>query len=177
MHKIGYMTPPRGSPDDSRTAQDGFCLRFGRQLGAKLEPCWPLFPPKTRPRRSKMALNTPLRASQDPVPQGPMGYPSFGRWGTPVLVATVRWGTPFFGRFFGRFLVDFWSIFHRFFIPFQGSKNKRFNIKKTKRQSAVAGSQLRCALDKFYCRFGILSFPSLLQNTPDLDVDASKPAF
>ena len=47
-----------------------------------------------------------------------------------------------FGRFlidfwsiFDWFLVDFWSIFHRFFIPFQGSKNKRFNIKKTKKQS------------------------------------------
>ena len=51
MHKIGYMTPPRGSPDASRTAQDGFCLRFGCQLEAKLAPCWPLFPLKTVPRR------------------------------------------------------------------------------------------------------------------------------
>ena len=47
MHKICYMRPPRGSQDGSRTAQDGFCLRLGRQLRAKLEPCWPLFPPKT----------------------------------------------------------------------------------------------------------------------------------
>ena len=51
MHKIGYMRPPRGSPDASRTAQDGFCLRFGCQLEAKLAPCWPLFPLKTVPRR------------------------------------------------------------------------------------------------------------------------------
>ena len=49
MHKIGYMRPPRGSQDASRTAQDGFCLRLGCQLEAKLEPCWPLFPPKTLP--------------------------------------------------------------------------------------------------------------------------------
>ena len=49
MHKIGYMRFTRGSQDASRTALDGFCLRFGRQLEAKLAPCWPLFPPKTLP--------------------------------------------------------------------------------------------------------------------------------
>ena len=79
MHKIGYMTPPRGSQDASRTDQDGFCLRFGRQLGAKLEPCWPLFPPKTFLWRLQVLLKTPLRTSQEPLPPGPMGYPCFGR--------------------------------------------------------------------------------------------------
>ena len=48
-----------------------------------------------------------------------------------------------FGRFlidvwsiFDWFLVDFWYIVHRFFIPFQGSKNKRLNIKKQKIKTA-----------------------------------------
>ena len=35
-NEICYMRPPRGSQDVSRTAQDGFCFRFGRQLGAIL---------------------------------------------------------------------------------------------------------------------------------------------
>ena len=57
MHKIGYMRPPRGSPDASRTAQDGFCLRFWSQLGAILAI---LFRPR-RPQRPSRRPKRPLR--------------------------------------------------------------------------------------------------------------------
>ena len=50
-------------------------------------------PSKTPPRRLQEAPKTPLKSSQEP-----------GRWGTPVLVAKML--------DFGRFLVDFWSIFN-----------------------------------------------------------------
>ena len=66
MHKICYMRLPRGSQDASRTAQDGFCFRFGRQLGAKLEPCWPLFPPKTLPRRLQDDPRCPQKSFGSP---------------------------------------------------------------------------------------------------------------
>ena len=51
MNKIGYMTPPRGSQDASRTPQDGFCLRFGRQLGAILGTFFRPRRPRRPPRR------------------------------------------------------------------------------------------------------------------------------
>ena len=125
MHKIGYMRSTRGSQDASRTAQDGFCLRFGRQLEAKLAPCWPLFPLKRVPRRSQDASKTIPRAPQDPIQPGLMGYPCFGRdqnRGTPSALV-VFWSI--FGRCWlivGRFLVDFLiillSLFDRFLIDF-----------------------------------------------------------
>ena len=103
---------------------------------------------KTPPRRlqdaskkvqdaSKDALDRPRRPKRPPnLPRSPPDL-DFGRF----LID--------FWSIFNYFLVDFWSIFHWFFIPFQGSKNKRFNIKKTKNQSAVAGTQLCCALDNW----------------------------
>ena len=100
MHKIGYMRLPKGSRDACRTAQDGFCLRLGCQLRAKLEPCWPLFPPKTLLWCLLMLLRTARRTSQEPLPPGPMGYPCFGRqepMGYPCFLVD--------------FLAYFWLIF------------------------------------------------------------------
>ena len=126
MHKIGYMKPPRGSQDASRTAQDGFCLRFGRQLGAKLEPCWPLFPPKT----------LPWRLQDDPrCPQKSFGSPKTAQEASKPALEPSR---PQFWPIFGPFLIHFWLIFDWFLIHFSSIfhfismlKNKRFNIRKT----------------------------------------------
>ena len=162
MHKIGYMRPPRASQDASSTAQDGFCLRFGRQLEAKLEPCWPLFPPKT----------VPWRLLDDPrCPQESFGSPKMAHEASKPAPepSRLRFWTIFhrflvhFWLIFGSFLIVFWLIFNPFFIDFSHhfkiqwdrmghvSDNPFRNIKLTNQQnnqSAVAGSQLCCALDR-----------------------------
>ena len=99
------MTPPRGSQDASRTAQDGFYLHFGRQLGAKLEPCWPLFPPKT---------------PQD-APKTPQDAPRTVTWsqkGSKIGFLSIfdRFGMDF-GSIFGRLFIDFWTILAPFWEP------------------------------------------------------------
>ena len=67
MHQICYMTPPRSSQDASRTPQDGFCLRSGRQLGAILgiffRPRRPPGPQVASKRPSWECLGTFLVAS------------------------------------------------------------------------------------------------------------------
>ena len=114
MHKICYMRPPRGSQEASRTVQDGFWLRFGRQLGAKLEPCWSLFPSKTLPWRlqddprcAQEFFGSPKTAQEasKPVPE-----PSRPRFWT-----IVDW-----------FLVHCWSIFGRFLVYFGRHGSMRY---------------------------------------------------
>ena len=121
MHKIGYMRSPRGSQDASRTAQDGFCLRLGHQLRAKLEPCWPLFPPKTVPWRllddpkSAPRSNTTWARDQNRgTPSAQVGYP-IGPGGILVDFWSILvdfWSM--FGWFFDQFVLDFCSIFYWF---------------------------------------------------------------
>ena len=160
IHKICYMTPPRSSQDASRTAQDGFCIRFGRQLGAKLEPCWPLFPPKT----------LPWRLQDDPrCPQKSFGSPKTAQEASkPALEPSRPQFWPIFGPFLVHIWLIFWLIFDTFFIDF----SFHFNVKKQAFQhqknntlmlwcfvtlllnhmrsvlGAVAGPQLCCALVK-----------------------------
>ena len=146
MHKIGYMSPPRGSPDASRTAQDGFCLRFGCQLEAKLAPCWPLFPLKTVPWRlqddpgcSPESFWSPKMAREAsksaPEPSKPRFWTIFHRF----LVH--------FWLIFGWFLVHFSSIFHsisRFKKQaFQHQKNKKAKQQKSKARWRVRSSAAR----------------------------------
>ena len=128
MHKIGYMRPPRGSQDASRTARDGFCLRFGRQLGAKLEPCWPLFPPKTLPWRLQDEPRCHQESSGSPKTAGSMGYPSFGRHG-PMGYSIFWW---ICWAIFGWFLVHFSSIFH----SISRFKKQASQHQKTKNQNS-----------------------------------------
>ena len=102
MHKIGYMRPPRGSPDASRTAQDGFCLRFGRQLGA--------------------ILGTFFRPRQPPGPQDASKRPSWECLGTswgrvaaswrPKANKSVSWSR------LGLISVRFWEVFYLIFDRF-----------------------------------------------------------
>ena len=137
MHKICYMTPPRGSQDASRTPQDGFCFRFGRQLGA--------------------ILSTFFRPRQPPGPQDASKRPSWeclgASWGRvgaswrPRANKSVSWsrlGLIFvhfwkvccfiFGRllidvhgFFGRFLIDFLI----FFCRLESSKEARWRDRRS----------------------------------------------
>ena len=141
MHKIGYMTPPRGSQDASRTPQDGFCLRSGRQLGAILGIFF-------RPRRPPGPQDASKRPSWECLGA------SWGRVGAswrPRANKSVSWsrlGLIFiyfwevFCLIFGRFLIDFlWILvdsFHFFFNSFGFLSIK---------PSAVAGSPLCGALD------------------------------
>ena len=157
MHKIGYMTPPRGSQDASRTAQDGFCLRFGRQLGAKLEPCWPLFPPKTLPRRLQDDPRCPQKSFGSPKTAQEASKPVLEP-SRPRLWAIFDWFLIHFWLIFGWLLIHFSSIFHYISML----KKQAFQQQKTTLWcsdapslcclitcvlGALAGTHLCCALD------------------------------
>ena len=144
MHKIGYMTPPRGSQDASRTPQDGFCFRFGRQLGAILGTFF-------RPRRPPGPQDASKRPSWECLGA------SWGRVGAswrPRANKSVSWsrlGLIFvhfwkvFCFIFGRFLIDVHCFVGRFLVDFL-----IFVLSPRILQgSAVAGSPLCGALDSF----------------------------
>ena len=96
------MTPPRGSQDASRTPQDGFCLRFGRQLGAILGIFF-------RPRRP-------------PGPQDASKRPSWECLGTSWGRVGAFWrprptrseGDQFFGGLLKPSWPHFWEVFGYF---------------------------------------------------------------
>ena len=103
MHKIGYMTPPRGSQDASRTPQDGFCFRFGRQLGAILGTFFRPRRPRRPPRRPKM-------------PNGNGGGMVRARDTHPyVWLPNMKITSRRFWADFGAVLAWFWQVFGRFF--------------------------------------------------------------
>ena len=102
MHKICYMTPPRGSQDASRTAQDGFCLRFGGHLGAILGIFF-------RPRRPPGPRDASKRPSWECLGT------SWGRVGAswrPRANKSVSWSR------LGLILGGFWEVFRRFLEGF-----------------------------------------------------------
>ena len=105
MHYIGYMRPPRGSQDASRTAQDGFGLRSGRQLGTILGI---LFRPRRAPgpqdiskRPSWECLGTSwgrVEASWRPRDNKSVSWSRLG------LISVYFWEV--FCLIFGRLLID-----------------------------------------------------------------------
>ena len=107
---------------------------FASVLGANLGPSWSHVGHFSRPRRFHDASKTIQDALKNPLerPRRPKRPPNLPQ--SPPDLDFGRFLIDFWS-IFDWFLVDVWSIFHRFFIPFQGSKNKRFNIKKTKKQS------------------------------------------
>ena len=104
---------------------------FASVLGANLGPSWSHVGHFSRPRRFHDASKTIQDALKNPLdrPRRPKRPPNLPQ--SPPDLDFGRFLIDFWS-IFDWFLVDFWSIFHRFFIPFQGSKNKRFNIKKQK---------------------------------------------
>ena len=130
--KIRHKIPPRRSQDAHMTPQED--PRRSKTSPRRLQDA-----SKTTPRRlpdasrySQDALKTALN-----LPRHPKMLPRRPKRPQASKTPPRRLQTSISGDFwsiFDWFLVDFWSICHRFFIPFQGSKNKRFNIKKTKKQ-------------------------------------------
>ena len=116
IHKIDYMTPPRGSQDASRTPQDGFWLRFRSptwsHVGHFFGPRWPREPQDASTGRSWGCLGASWRRLGASWPRlggvvGPLGGQQPTRDPTRPL-----------GSVLASFLGGFWVIFNGFFVDF-----------------------------------------------------------
>ena len=132
---------------------DRFLLRFfldsGSVLGTKLEPCWPPFSSQDAPRRPKDGHKTPQDAPKTAkdTPRRPKTTPR-----RPLVCLWYVFGICLdpldldFGPSRPRFLDDFGKIFGRLLDLHCLERRGRFYFFHTFRFSAVAGSQLCCAV-------------------------------
>ena len=138
--KFNSLWPQNQTQDTSKTLPR-------RPQDAPRAPRRPQVDPKTLPRRVKILSRRPQDGSKRPkTPQNASKTPSRGPKTPPKRLQDAS-RPRFRAIFVGPFLIGFGLIFDQFFIDFFiASPSLRYLI--TCVLGAVAGMQLRCALDK-----------------------------